>query len=210
MKVHVDMNLCQSHGECVFPAPDIFELGDDDVLRWKEDIDESRRAARRGGRQRLPDDGDPHRGLMARLIVIVGALAGAGLRAAQAARGRAGTTGDARRRGRRAAPALHAPAAVQAAAGRRAGARATAPSRPRARRRVAPGRRATGSTWTATRKTRDLLRRRRDGRLRPPDHRHRRARRARGRATPTASYTLRELDDALALRAALDDARRGS
>ena len=33
MKVHVDMNLCQSHGECVFPAPDVFELGDDDVLR---------------------------------------------------------------------------------------------------------------------------------------------------------------------------------
>ena len=45
MKVRVDMNLCQSHGECVFPAPDVFELGDDDVLRWKEDVDESRRAA---------------------------------------------------------------------------------------------------------------------------------------------------------------------
>ena len=38
-KVHVDMNLCQSHGECAYVAPDIFELGDDDVLRWKEDID---------------------------------------------------------------------------------------------------------------------------------------------------------------------------
>jgi ferredoxin len=45
MKVHVDMDLCQSHGECVLPAPDVFELGDDDVLRWKEDVDESRRAA---------------------------------------------------------------------------------------------------------------------------------------------------------------------
>jgi len=44
-RVHVDMNLCQSHGECVYVAPDIFELGDDDVLRWKEDVDESRRAA---------------------------------------------------------------------------------------------------------------------------------------------------------------------
>ena len=42
MKVHVDMNRCQSHGECVFPAPDVFELGDDDVLRWQEDVDESR------------------------------------------------------------------------------------------------------------------------------------------------------------------------
>jgi len=44
MKVHVDMNLCQSHGECVFAAPEVFELGDDDVLVWKEDVDESRRA----------------------------------------------------------------------------------------------------------------------------------------------------------------------
>jgi ferredoxin len=44
MKVHVDMNLCQSHGECVEVAPDVFELGDDDVLVWQEDVDESRRA----------------------------------------------------------------------------------------------------------------------------------------------------------------------
>jgi ferredoxin len=41
MKVLVDMNLCQSHGECVVVAPEVFELGDDDVLRWKEDVDES-------------------------------------------------------------------------------------------------------------------------------------------------------------------------
>lgn len=45
MKVHVDMNLCQSHGECVVAAPDVFELGDDDVLVWKEDVAEERRAA---------------------------------------------------------------------------------------------------------------------------------------------------------------------
>jgi len=45
-RVHVDMNLCQSHGECVYVAPDIFELGDDDVLRWREDItDEERELA---------------------------------------------------------------------------------------------------------------------------------------------------------------------
>ena len=44
-KIHVDMNLCQSHGECVFAAPDVFELGDDDVLVWKEDVPEERRAA---------------------------------------------------------------------------------------------------------------------------------------------------------------------
>jgi ferredoxin len=45
MKVLVDMNLCQSHGECVAVAPDVFELGEDDVLRWKEDVDEARRGA---------------------------------------------------------------------------------------------------------------------------------------------------------------------
>jgi ferredoxin len=39
-KVHVDMNLCQSHGECAFVAPEIFE---DDVLRWKEEVDPSLR-----------------------------------------------------------------------------------------------------------------------------------------------------------------------
>ena len=44
IKVIVDMNLCQSHGECVFAAPDVFELGDDDVLKWEEDVDDSKRA----------------------------------------------------------------------------------------------------------------------------------------------------------------------
>ena len=43
IRVHVDMNLCQSHGECVFAAPDVFELGDDDVLKWEEEVDESQR-----------------------------------------------------------------------------------------------------------------------------------------------------------------------
>lgn len=45
IKVLVDMNLCQSHGECVAAAPEYFELGDDDVLRWKETGDEADRAA---------------------------------------------------------------------------------------------------------------------------------------------------------------------
>ena len=63
MKVHVDMNLCQSHGECVLVAPDVFELGDDDVLVWKEDVAEERRAEMEAGGQRLPDDGHQPRGL---------------------------------------------------------------------------------------------------------------------------------------------------
>jgi ferredoxin len=45
IKVIVDMNLCQSHGECVYAAPDVFELGDDDVLRWQEEVDDCRREA---------------------------------------------------------------------------------------------------------------------------------------------------------------------
>ncbi len=44
MKVDVDMNLCQSHGECAFVAPEVFELGDDDVLVWKDEVGEELRA----------------------------------------------------------------------------------------------------------------------------------------------------------------------
>jgi ferredoxin len=44
IEVHVDLDRCQSHGECVFAAPDVFELGDDDVLKWNQEVDESERA----------------------------------------------------------------------------------------------------------------------------------------------------------------------
>jgi ferredoxin len=37
-KVQVDMNLCQSHGECASVAAEIFEFGDDDVLLWKDEV----------------------------------------------------------------------------------------------------------------------------------------------------------------------------
>jgi 5-oxopent-3-ene-1,2,5-tricarboxylate decarboxylase/2-hydroxyhepta-2,4-diene-1,7-dioate isomerase len=40
-RVNVDMNLCQSNGECMRVAPEIFRLGDDDVLRWKGEVDPS-------------------------------------------------------------------------------------------------------------------------------------------------------------------------
>ncbi len=43
VRVEVDMDLCQSHGECAFAAPEVFELGDDDVLKWVENPDESQR-----------------------------------------------------------------------------------------------------------------------------------------------------------------------
>ena len=44
IKVIVDMNLCQSHGNCVLAAPEVFELGADDVLRWQEEVDDAKRA----------------------------------------------------------------------------------------------------------------------------------------------------------------------
>jgi ferredoxin len=45
MRVHVDMDICQSHGECCFAAPEVFELDDDDVLQYVEEPDESQRDA---------------------------------------------------------------------------------------------------------------------------------------------------------------------
>jgi len=43
MKVQVDMDLCQSHGECCFAAPEAFELDDDDVLQYDPEPDQSLR-----------------------------------------------------------------------------------------------------------------------------------------------------------------------
>lgn len=44
MRVNVDMSLCESHGECVFLAPDVFSFDDDGTLRWSEQVDDARRA----------------------------------------------------------------------------------------------------------------------------------------------------------------------
>jgi ferredoxin len=45
MRVEVDMELCQSNGLCCISAPDVFELGDDDILRYEPAPEESLRAA---------------------------------------------------------------------------------------------------------------------------------------------------------------------
>lgn len=34
MKVHVAMALCESHGQCVFAAPEVFSFDDDEVLQY--------------------------------------------------------------------------------------------------------------------------------------------------------------------------------
>ncbi|MDQ0687810.1 ferredoxin [Streptomyces sp. NPDC054884] len=43
MKVVVDMNKCQDHGQCVFAAPDVFSLDDDGRLAYVPDADEALR-----------------------------------------------------------------------------------------------------------------------------------------------------------------------
>ncbi|MFI6509615.1 ferredoxin [Streptosporangium sp. NPDC050855] len=34
MQITVDMNLCESHGQCVFAAPGVFSFDDDDHLLY--------------------------------------------------------------------------------------------------------------------------------------------------------------------------------
>jgi len=41
MKIVVDMNVCQDHGQCVFAAPEIFSLDDNGHLVYQSDVDEA-------------------------------------------------------------------------------------------------------------------------------------------------------------------------
>ncbi|MEV0742190.1 MULTISPECIES: ferredoxin [unclassified Streptomyces] len=43
MKVVVDMNKCQDHGQCVFAAPDVFQLDDAGHLGYVPDPDDALR-----------------------------------------------------------------------------------------------------------------------------------------------------------------------
>ena len=45
LKIHVDMEKCQHYGQCVFDAPNIFRLNDDDKLEYEATADDSERAA---------------------------------------------------------------------------------------------------------------------------------------------------------------------
>lgn len=44
LKIQVDWDKCQHYGQCVFEAPDIFRLNDQDRLEHSATADESRRA----------------------------------------------------------------------------------------------------------------------------------------------------------------------
>ncbi len=54
MRITVDMDVCQSHGQCVFAAPESFSFDDDEYLPVRPGA--GRRAARqhREGRGLLP------------------------------------------------------------------------------------------------------------------------------------------------------------
>ncbi len=46
IKVVVDMDVCQNHGQCVFSAPQVFELDDDgDLVQLQEEVGEDLRDA---------------------------------------------------------------------------------------------------------------------------------------------------------------------
>jgi ferredoxin len=45
MRVTVDRTLCEIHAQCVFEAPDVFELDEDDELVHDAHPDERHRAA---------------------------------------------------------------------------------------------------------------------------------------------------------------------
>ena len=44
IKIDVDMHTCQHYGQCVFEAPKIFHLNDDDKLEYLAEADDSERA----------------------------------------------------------------------------------------------------------------------------------------------------------------------
>lgn len=41
MKVHVNMDICLLHGQCVIAAPEIFSFDDNGDLVWVAEIDDS-------------------------------------------------------------------------------------------------------------------------------------------------------------------------
>lgn len=45
MKVTVDMDVCDGHGQCAFAAPDVFQLDEAGDLVYNPNPDDSQRAA---------------------------------------------------------------------------------------------------------------------------------------------------------------------
>lgn len=43
LKINVDMEKCQHYGQCVFDAPNVFRLNDEDKLEYEATADDSER-----------------------------------------------------------------------------------------------------------------------------------------------------------------------
>ncbi len=43
IEIKVDMTTCQHYGQCVFEAPNVFQLNAEDHLEWKATADDSER-----------------------------------------------------------------------------------------------------------------------------------------------------------------------
>ena len=41
MKINVDMDKCQHYGQCVFEAPEVFKLNNEDKLEYLAEADDS-------------------------------------------------------------------------------------------------------------------------------------------------------------------------
>jgi ferredoxin len=41
LKINVDMEKCQHYGQCVFDAPNVFRLNDEDKLEYEATADDS-------------------------------------------------------------------------------------------------------------------------------------------------------------------------
>lgn len=54
MKINVDMDKCQHYGQCVFEAPEIFTLNNDDKLEYLAEADEIQRAIVESARDVCP------------------------------------------------------------------------------------------------------------------------------------------------------------
>jgi ferredoxin len=44
IKVEVDMSKCQHYGQCVFEAPNVFQLNSEDKLEYVAEVDDSERS----------------------------------------------------------------------------------------------------------------------------------------------------------------------
>lgn len=54
MKIHVDRDMCDLHGQCVFAAPELFGFDDSDELEYTEDVPEGQEAKARNAASVCP------------------------------------------------------------------------------------------------------------------------------------------------------------